>query len=548
MRFDQQKWACSGAGRVAALVVLLSASGSGVFAFGQAPAPPVAPPVVTQPPTAPATTSPDAGQSTLRISSEEAVKMALENNLGIRAEELTPQIQTYAVAQARAVFAPSLVSLTTSRSSTTPPGNFLTGTGSALTNDSFSTSAGLQQLLPWGGARYTVNWDASKLETSDASSRFNPQLDSGLTGAFTQPLLRNFSIDSARQNLLINQSRQQVADLQLRQTLTQTSRAVRNSYYDLVNAIAGLEVAQQSLEISRTSLRNNRRRVDVGTMAPIDIVQAEAEVAALEESVIVADAQIRTAEDRLRTLVLNPSKPDFWTTKLEPSDQPTLTPQVVNIDLAVKNALANRIDLAQARKEIEQTDIGLKFSRNQKLPALDVTASYDLVGTAGTQRQFVLDPLTGEPVVVGTSQRAFTDALHDVFGNQFKTWAVQVNVSYPIGRSVAEAAEVQGKLQREQQTTSLRDLETLVAFSVRDAGRQVTTSLKRVESTRKARELAEQSLQAEEKRLAVGLSDTFRLLQAQRDLARQKTNELNAIIAYNRALVDFEAVQTVPLR
>jgi outer membrane protein TolC len=534
MRFDQQKWACLRVGRVAALVGILSASGSGVSAFGQTPAaPPAQPPVATQAPTAQtgAATSPDQGGSILRISSDEAVKMALENNLGIRAEQLSPQIQTYAVAGARAVFAPSLVSLTTTRSSTTPPGNFLTGTGATLTNDSLNTSAGLQQLLPWGGGRYSVTWDASKLTTSDASSRFNPQLDSGLSGVFTQPLLRNFSIDNARQTVMINESRQEIADLQLRQTLTQTGRAVRNAYFDLVAAIAGQQVAQQSLEISRTSLRNNERRVEVGTMAPIDIVQAQAEVAALEESVIVAEGQIRTAEDRLRTLVMNPSQPDFWTTRLEPSEEPTLTPQVVNVDEAVRNALANRIDIAQARKEIDQTDIGLKFSKNQKLPALDVVASYDLVGTAGTQRQFTLDPITGEPVVIGQTQRAFTDALRDVFG-----------------RSVAEAAYAQSQLQRQQQTTALSNLETIIVASVRDAGRQVTTSLKRVESTRKARELAEQSLQAEEKRLAVGLSDTFRVLQAQRDLARQKTNELNAIIAYNRSLVDFEAVQTVPLR
>ena len=285
--------------------------------------------------------------------------------------------------------------------------------------------------------------------------------------------------------MLLNQILQQVADIELRQTLTQTSRAVRNAYYDLVNSIAGLQVAQQSLELTQTSLRNNERRVEVGTMAPIDIVQAKAEVAANEESVIVAEGQIQTAEDRLRTLVMNPSQPDFWTTRLEPSDQPTLTPQPIDIDAAIKNALANRTDLARQRKAIDQTDVGLKYYRNQRLPALDVTAAYDLVGTAGTQRQFALDPITGVPFVVDQSNRAFGDALRDVFGNQFRTWSVQLNVSYPLGRSVADAAVAQGKLQRDQQTTGLQDLETQVVASVREVGRQVGTSLKRVESTKK---------------------------------------------------------------
>jgi len=554
MRFDQQKPASFRTLRLGALAFALSAYGSGVSAFGQAVTPPVQGPQVQTPPARPAPMTSGAAQdagpgaSTVKISSDDAVKMALENNLGIRAEQLNPQIQTYAVAQARAAYGPSLFSTTSTRSSTTPPGNFLTGTGTTLSNDSLRTNAGLQQLVPWGGGRYTVSWDASKLTTTDASSRFNPQLDSGLSAGYTQPLLRNFTIDSTRQTVLLNQVLQQVADIDLRQTLTQTSRAVRNAYFDLVNAIAGLEVSQQSLELTQTSLRNNQRRVDVGTMAPIDIVQAQAEVAANEEAVIVAEGQIRTAEDRLRTLVMNPSQPDFWTTRLEPSEQPTLAPQPVDVDAAIANALTNRTDLARQRKSIEQTDIGLKYARNQRLPGLDVTAAYDLVGTAGTQRQFALDPVTGVPFVVDQSNRAFSDALHDVFGNQFRTWSVQLNVSYPLGRSVADAAVAQGKLQHDQRTTGLQDLETQVVASVREAGRQVSTSLKRVESTKKARELAEQSLQAEEKRLAVGLSDTFRVLQAQRDLARQRVNELNAIISYNRALVDFEAVQTVPLR
>jgi outer membrane protein TolC len=452
------------------------------------------------------------------------------------------------VAQARAVYAPLLFSQTTSRSSTSPPNDFLNGNETILTNDSFRTSGGLQQFTPWGGGRYNVSLDAGRLTTTSLSNRFNPQLDSNLVASYTQPLLRNFKFDNNRQNLMLSEKIQQIADIQLRQTLTQTSRQVRSSYFDLLNAVAGYQVALQSLELAQTSLKNNRRRVEVGTIAPIEIVQAEAEVAANEESVIVAEGQIRTAEDRLRTLVMNPSQPDFWTTKLEPSDEPTLTPQAVDVDGAIANALANRTDLAQLKKQVEETDINLRFYKNQKMPALDVTGNYNLVGTAGTQRVFDLNSPLYPPPILSSSQRSFSDALRDVFGNEFKTWSVVLNVSYPLGTSIADAALAQGRLQRDQQTTSIHDLETQIVFSVREAGRQVNTSLKRVESTRKARELAEQSLQAEEKRVAVGLSDTFRVLQAQRDLARQRVSELNAIIAYNKSLIDFEAVQTVPLR
>jgi outer membrane protein len=523
-------------------VVGLFGSGASVSASGQQQ---------TTPPSSPPTAQPQqrldasAAPSVLKVTADEAVKMALENNLGIRAERLGPQIETYGLAAARAVYTPALTSRTTTRSATTPNDNFFTGSSSTVTGESFRTNGGLAQFVPWGGGSYQFGLDGARTTTTDESRNYNPQLDSNFFLNFTQPLLRNFRIDANRQNIMLSEKRQQISDLQLRQTLTQTTRNVRIAYYSLLNAMGQLDVARQSYETAQTQLKNNQRRVDVGSMAPIELIQAQAEVAATEEQVIVAEGQIQAAEDALRVLIMNPTQPDFWTTKLEPAERPTLTQRPIDVDAAIANALANRTDLAQARKQIEQTDINLKYFRNQKLPAVDLNAGYSLVGYAGTQRQF--DRSTGVPIVVAESQRPFGDAVRDVFGNEFKTWQFVFNVTYPIGTSTADANMAQARLQRDQQQTNLRDLETLIVASVRDAARQVQTSLKRVESTQRARDLALQSLQAEEKRVSVGMSDSFRLIQAQRDLTRQLNNELNAIIAYNRALINFEAVQTVPL-
>lgn len=513
------------------------ASGPVVFGSGQ---------TQTTPPPRPLNAS--AAPTVLKITPDEAVRMALENNLGVQADRLGPQIQTYAVAEARAAYGLNLTSTTLTRSATSPPTDFLTtgADNSILSSDNFRTGAGIQQFVPWGGGRYTLGIDASRLETNNPTNPFNPQLDSSLAASYTQPLLRNFRMDGLRQNLLQSQKGQEIADVQLRQTLTQTSRSVRNAYFNLVNAIGQLQVAQKSLELAQTSLKNNEKKVELGTIAPIDIVQAQAEVARTEEQVIVAEGQIQSAEDALRVLVMNPSQPDFWTTRLEPGEQPTLAPQPLNLDAAIANALANRTDLIQARKQMEQTDISMKYLRNQKLPAVDVIGSYNVQGVAGTQFQFDRNAATFPPPILGQSQRNFSDALRDVFANDFKTWSVALNVTYPIGTSAAEAGLAQARLQREQQTTNQRELETIVVAQVRDAARQVTTALKRVETTQKARALAEQNLQAYEKRLAVGLSDTFLVIQAQRDLTGQLNNELAAIIAYNRALINFEAVQVVP--
>jgi outer membrane protein len=537
MRFEQQISACSRAVGAGVLALSLFASGRQVFASEQA----------TQAPQPPATTTAALPGPVLRLTSEEAVRMALENNLGIQAQRLSPQIGTLGVAQARAAYKPTLFSNTLSRSSTNPP-DFLSsgGQGSIVTGGRNQTSVGVVQNVPWGGGRYSLSLDASRGTTSGVSS-FNPQLGSNLAASYNQPLLRNLRMDALRQQVLVSRKNEEIADIQLQQQITRTDRVVRSVYYDLVGSIAGLEVARESLGLANELLKNNQRKVEVGTLAPIDILEAQAEVSSNEEAVINAESRIRSVEDQLRALIMNPNQTDFWTMRLEPTEQPAMSPTPIDIEAAVQNALAHRTDLAEVRKRMDTTDINLAYARDQKMPAVDLSANYNTVGVAGTQFQFA--PGGGfPPTVASQTQRSFTDALRDVFGNQFKTWSVQVNVSYPIGTSAADAALAATRLQKQQEQTTLREIEMQIATSVRDAGRQVSTNLKRVEATRNARDFAQKRYDAEQKRMAVGLSTTFQLFQAQRDLSRQRQNELSAIIDYNRALVNFRAVQSVPLQ
>jgi outer membrane protein TolC len=481
----------------------------------------------------------------LQLTADEAVRLALENNLGIQAERLAPEISTYVVAQARAAYTPSLFSNFQTRSSTQPPSSFITGAGALLTNDTISQNAGVAQNLAWGGGQYSFSLDGGRLATSDETSRYNPQLSSNLRASYTQPLLRNFKIDALRQQLYTSRNNQVIADIDLRERVTVTTLAVRNAYFDLIGAIEAQKVARESLDLAQGSLRNNRLRVEVGTLAPIDIIEAEAEVASNEEGLINAEARIKTVEDRLRALILNPNQADFWSARLEPTDAPALTPVAIDLEGAIRNALANRTDIARLKKQLDNLDIGIRYGENQRMPALDVQANYNVIGLAGTQFQF------GEgfpPPVLSQSQRNFSDALRDVFGQDFRTWSVQLNFSYPIGQSPAEAGLASARLQRQQGNVGLRELELGVITAVRDAARQLETNLKRVEATRKARDRAERRLEAQQKRMTVGLSTTFELFQAQRDLSRQRQQEVNAMIDYNRSIVAFEAIQTSPVR
>jgi outer membrane protein TolC len=532
-------------GAAVALAACLSASGRQVFASEQQtpPTSPQQPPANQTPPVQPPSEQPTGPE--LRISADDAVRMALENNLGVQSARLGPQIGTYDVAQARGAFVPNLFSTTQTSSATQPPDFFASGgSGDATTSERLQTNFGVQQVMPWGGGRYSVSLDASK-RTVNFISSFNPQLGSNLFAQYTQPLLRNFLIDGNRQQLMVAKKNEEIADIELRQQLTGTERIVRSAYFDLIGALGQLDVARQSLELSRTSLQQNERRVEVGTMAQIDILEAQAEVARNEEAVIIAEAGIKRFEDNLRTLILNPQQPDFWTSRIIPTERPTLTAQPVDVEAAVQNALANRTDVAAARKRLESTQINIDYARNQKLPDVNLVANYNTVGVAGTAFEF------GQgfpPPVLNQSQRSFADALRDVFGNDFKTWSLQLQINYPIGTSPADAGLAAARLQREQELNGIRELEVQVTADVRDAGRQVSTSQQRVDATRKAREFAERRLEAEQKRVTVGLSTTFQLFQAQRDLDSAKQNELRALIDYNRALVNFQAVQQAPLQ
>ena len=539
MPFKSKFWARSACLSSAVLALVLFGSGREVFASGQTPA--------TQQPAAPVVppVGAAAGQTgpVSRLSADEAVRMALENNLGIQAERLSPQINTFAVAGARAAYAPVLFSNFFNRNSTQPPSTFISGSGSLLTTESLTQDGGLAQNIPWGGGNYSLSLSGGKVTTSSIDSRYNPQLSSNLSARIVQPLLRNFKTDSFRQQIETTQNNQVIADLDLRERVTVTSQAVRNAYFDLIGAIEGHKVAVQSLELAQDQLKSNRTKVEVGTLAPIDIIEAEAEVASNEEAVINAEARIKSVEDRLRYLILNPSQPDFWTMRIEPTDAPSMTAIAIDVDAAIANALAQRTDIARLKKQLDNIDVGIKFAQNQKMPGLDLTANYNVIGVAGTQLEF------GQgfpPPVLNTSIRSFKDALTDVLGQDFRTWSVALAFSYPLGTSQADASLASNRLQRQQGAVNLRDLELQVATAVRDAARQVETNLKRVEATKKARDRAERRLEAENKRMTVGLSTTFQLFQAQRDLSRQRQQEVNAMIDYNRSVINFESIQIAP--
>jgi len=475
-----------------------------------------------------------------KLSVDEAVQLALEQNLDLQVQRVNPRVQELNIQTARTAWTPNFTSGLSNSNATNSNYNRYAASGSTLTTDRLQWSFGANQQLPWGG-NYDVSWGSGRTKTNNAFDFTNPVLGSNITASYTQSLMRNFSIDGARQQLLISRKNREISDMQLRQTVLATIRNVKSAYWNLSYAVASLAVQQQTLDLARESLKNSEARVKVGTLAPMDVIQSQAEVASREESVIRAQATVAQTEDQFRALIMDPQTPGFWDMKFELSDAPAFQAQVVDVDAAVRKALDVRTDLTQQRKTIEENDITLRYMRNQTLPDVNVQASYSMNATGGTTYNY-----DDSGNFLSITKIGYGSVLNSLLRRDLPTWSFMLRVNYPIGKSSAEASLASARLQYEQAKTQLRSAELGVTAEVRNAARNVTTNQKRVESTRTARELQERKLEAEQKKFAAGMSTTFFVLQAQRDLATARNAELQAILDYTRSVVDFETVQQAP--
>lgn len=486
-----------------------------------------------------------ASGTVLQLSMAQAEAMALESNLQLKVDRLDPALADENLAAARSVFNPTLGSSFSRGSSQRSSASVFEGSDSVTTRSlSFATS--ISQDLPWYGGSAQLRWNGSRVETTQAFATFNPSLSSGLQFNFTQPLLAGFKIDGQRQQVETATRNRSIADVQLDERIVITRVQAQLAYLSLVGATNQRIVAQQNLDLARQQLKDNQARVEVGTMAPIDIIEAEAEVASREEAVIRADAAIATAEDTLRSLILDPSRPDYWQVKIQATDTPSLQERTIDIQAAITTALAQRTDLQVARKQMEITDLSLQVTKNSTLPSLNLQLNYSASGSGGTEN-FYADGVF-PPVIQGSRVRGFGAVFADSFRNNLPTWSLGFNLSYPIGKSASEATLARQRISRQQQETSLRALELQVVTSVRTVGRDLETNFKRVQVTQLARQRAERQLDSEQKKFAVGLSSTFQLQQRQRDLASARINELSATIDYNRSLIQFDAIQKAPVR
>jgi outer membrane protein len=465
----------------------------------------------------------EAGPSVRSISIRECIERALANNLDIRIERINPGLAAWAVTREQGAFDPALTGRFSYEDVSEPldPERAASLGLNSLETRRLRLRSGLSGKLPTGTA-----YELSGFDTRTEGTLAPDSVHVG-TGSITltQPLLKNFWLDPNTALLRVARKNRDIAVQNFVRQVIDTLSAAQNAYYELVFAIEDHKAKLEDLNRAKALLAENRKRVEIGVMSPLDVTQAEAGVAEREEAVIVAAHAIRDSENALKRLIL-PDVTEWRGVALAPVDYPLV--QMVETDAArsIRTALETRPDFLAAWREIERRNILVKFNRNQLWPQIDLQGSYGLNARAGNFGNFV------DRVAAADDPQ----------------WSVGVVVTVPLGNRQARADYQSAQLEEQKALLALKRLEQDIIVEVDNAARLVQTNLKRVDATRAASRLAEESLKAEEAKLRAGASTSFLVLQAQSQLAAARSAEIRARTDYDKSLVELARLEGTTLQ
>lgn len=506
---------------------------------------------------------------TMPISLNEAIKKALENNNDIEISRTDVRIQETNLRSLLGIYDPVItVSPNFSRNNTT---------GSTATKD-FRVNSDFSGQIRRGGGNYSVFFNNNRTENNFAQS----QLSSGTTSSsgsalyssslgvnYTQPLFRNLSIDNNRRQIKIQRKRLQQSDADFRRQTINTISQVQRAYWDLVFALRDQQNKVDNLILSKENLRQVEAKIAAGTLAPLARAEVNTEVANRETEVLNAAQQVSISENTLKQLILRDPNSDEWNVSYVPTDKPVYSDEPVNLDLAMKDAMDNRLELRRLKLAREINQIDIDYFRNQTKPQIDLNTSFSLGGLASSngsaefttfqfvgndeilrQRLNLLLPanqqIVNTPIFVPATPSYLVGGFGRTFANLFRSdapnFSVGVTFSFPLRNTRAKADLAGAQIQQEQISAQTRQQENTVFTEVRNAVQALETSRLRVLSARKARQNAEIQLEGERKLFDAGRSNTFLLFQRENSLANARNAEIRAETDYNKAISDLQRV------
>ena len=455
----------------------------------------------------------------IELSLEQTIRLALESTLDLNVASLSYDKAQFGLESAKGIFDPyAELDLNASRNQQPTYSRIQAAdTKNQVANLIFG---GL--LEP--GTGYTLSWNNTRNDSAiEGFTLYNPTYRSSLTVGVTQPLLRNFG-STVNTRYIVQAKYGRDTSAWTFVTAVQTVvQAVENAYWDLVYARALLKSRQEALAIAKDLNRITQIKIDVGTLAPIDIVQTEVTVAQREQDIITAEGQIGDAEDRLRRILNVRNLPD-WQRPIVTTDLPTMEPTSISVEDGMKKALETRPEIRQALIDIESKKLTVAFNKNQVMPQLNLAASYGLSGIGAKSTGVLPDGSTGD--------LNYGDAISNLFNRDFPNWAVGLVFNIPIGNRAAKNAYALSTSDLELSRTNLVLMKQNLWLEVRTAARTVDTALRSIEAAKKARELAERNLDAEKKKYENGMTTSFQVSSIQNDLTNARATELQTYAAY----------------
>ncbi|KAA3604737.1 MAG: TolC family protein [Candidatus Scalindua sp. AMX11] len=461
----------------------------------------------------------------LNMTLKDCIYHACKNNYDIEIASFDPPISDAEIKVEKSVFDPILNITGQTQDSETPSNSLLQlGLGSSLSDFSVDTQtldAKAEKL--WStGATFTLDFNINQVHLDPSPfAFFNPFVDSYIEAKINQPLLRNAGIFYNRSNIYIARNNKKISLLQFKETAIRVINDVQRIYWELVKAIEDLKVRNKSLERAKDLLRKNRVQARVGTMAPIDVLEAEEGVAKQVEGVIIGENNVGNKEDELKQIMNFRRGSILSDASIIPLDRPPFEIKKVSLDESIQIAMKNRPELFVQGLDIANAKINVKQKRNQLLPKLDFEAGIRYTGLAANKG----------------------NSLDSTFSQDFQSEFFQVVLEVPLGNREARNNYSKAKLEATKSVLGRRKLEQSIVVEVRTAVRQIKTNIERVKASAKAKELAQERLEAEEKKFKVGRTTSLEVVRAQENLAIAEGRAINARVDYQVSLGNLEAVQ-----
>ena len=497
---------------------------------------------------------------------EEAIAFALANNKDINASRIDVELARFDLTAAKGVYDPKFSVETYTEHRETPVASAIAGSASGkLTSTDTGAAARLSGNTPLAGGVYQIDLTSSRQTTDNQFTSLNPQFPSGITATYTQPLLKGRSTDDNRRRIEIAKKNLSLTDSQFRQRAIETINRVQQAYWDLVFSLRNLQVQNDAVTQARTQLESNKRQVEQGTLAPIDIVSAEVQVTNFEQNVYLAQEAVTRAENNLKQLMLPQRTEKLWSRALLPTTPMNLDAPKVELDDAVKLALASRPELEQSERNAEINKINQKFFSNQLKPQVDLFGTFTSSGLAGSIANNGPNPFTagnlaltsrvndiskqlGLPPLPPTTSFGVPEALvgginqsfSNLFGFNYPTARVGIRFSFPIGNRTAEANYGRSLAEGRRIQNQREQLEQTIEADVRNTLQAVRSAQARLSAATASRAAAEQQFESEQRKFQAGLSTVFLVLQRQQELISARGREVQAQTDLNKAIADFQ--------